>query len=100
MEMTIWTLIIYFVYTLILISDSISEKDFNNEALSVHNGYRGLHGVPPLKADEKLINLAKEYASNASKAKGFGEVSAGENVYQVCANYKISLTPKLVCKAW
>lgn len=88
------------LYIIAAIVCSISEKDFNNQALRIHNGYRKLHLASPLKLDKTLILKAQALVKTAVKKKGFGEVMAGENVYQVCATFNVSLTPKQISKAW
>ena len=66
----------------------------------MHNRYRNLHRAQPLEVDKTLVTKAQTLVKDAAKTGGFGEVAAGENVYQVCATYNVGLTATQVTRAW
>ncbi len=43
-------------------SRAITQTRFINEALEAHNRYRKLHGCPALELDDKLSQMAAEWA--------------------------------------
>jgi uncharacterized protein YkwD len=45
-------------------SKVISQNRFSNEALDAHNRYRKKHGCPPLELDQKLCDLAVDWAES------------------------------------
>lgn len=89
---------------MLIVSNSTARKRFDpKRAISIINGYRKLHlgEGHSLKPDEKLQEKAKKAVKQAALNGGFpSEVSAGENVFQVCASFGVSITPKQVIKAW
>ena len=99
MRIKSWITFIFLLYNFIS-SEGTTDKTFNNLALTTHNKYRKLHSVAPLKLDKELVLKANDAVKKAAKDKGFGEVNAGENVYQLCATFKAELTAKPVVKAW
>lgn len=40
----------------------VTQSRFYNEALEAHNRYRKLHGCPPVELDDKLNQMATEWA--------------------------------------
>ena len=95
-------MLVYFVL-LVLSSNTISplsDKDFALKVLKSHNAYRTKHGSEPLKLDDILKSKAEQLVKHAAKAKGFNDISAGENVYVQCATFKAFVIPREVVKIW
>lgn len=60
-------------------SRAITQSRFFNEALEAHNRYRALHGCPPVELDEKLNQMAAEWAEN---------LAANDKLYYRDTEYK------------
>ena len=92
-----------YIISLILSSNTVlplSDKGFAEKVLQYHNNYRTKHGSAPLKLDDVLKLKAKRLVKTAAKEEGFHEVTAGESVYEVCATFKVVVTPRQVTKSW
>lgn len=89
---------------LIAAPDFVMCKKFDpKRAISVINGYRKLHlgEGHSVKQDSKLQAKAEKSVQEAALKKGFpSDISAGQNVFQVCATFGAIISPKQVIKAW
>ena len=76
------------------------EMVFKKKILKYHNEYRTKHDAGALVLDKALEKKAKKLSEAAVRDKGFDVVTAGESVYEVCATFRVVVTPKQVVKSW
>ena len=92
------------LYILITSYNILALRSFDpKRAISVINGYRKLHlgEGHSVKQDAKLQTKAENSVEQAALDEGFpADVSAGQNVFQVCATFGAIISAKQVVKAW
>lgn len=75
-------------------SRAITQSRFFNEALEAHNRYRKLHGCPPVELDDKLSQMAAEWAEELAikdrleyRNKDYKKEPLGENILRAQCVY-------------
>lgn len=62
-------------------------KEFRHEALTTHNKYRDIHGVPKLKMNDSLNNSAQKWADQLAKSGTFKHSEAKDYGENLCSHY-------------
>ena len=85
---------------LILWAFTVKCNDFKKEVLDIHNYFRKIHGVPPLKLDDALSERANRLAELAATNGNLTKPQPGENTYMLCTSYNRAVSSKEAVAAW
>lgn len=76
---------------------------FAEKCLKEHNKLRAMHGVDPLKLNQKLCEYAQEWAENLAYNKIFahrGDLKYGENIWTLWSSMPTKPNPKSAVQSW